>query len=61
MTFQCRLMALLMLGIFGAAIVAAKDPGCEVSYVGLDRRTSPTQSAHAGDPMDRIFQLRVDL
>lgn len=30
MTFQCRLVALLMLGIFGAAIVAAKDPGCEV-------------------------------
>lgn len=29
MTFQCRLAALLMLGILGVAIVAAKDPGCE--------------------------------
>lgn len=27
MTFQCRLVALLMLGIFGVAIVVAKDPG----------------------------------
>jgi L-ascorbate metabolism protein UlaG (beta-lactamase superfamily) len=30
MTFQCRPVALLVLGIFGVAIVAAKDPGCEV-------------------------------
>ena len=30
MTFQNRLAAMLMLGIFVAAIVAAKDPGCEV-------------------------------
>lgn len=33
MTFQCRIVALLILAIFGGAIGSAKDTGCEVSIL----------------------------
>jgi hypothetical protein len=54
MAFHCRIVAQLVLSSFASAIASANNPGCEAP-IGLDRRASPTQSAHAGNPMNGIF------